>query len=600
MGTSKNRNLELRLAGTLLVTVMVVFLILIFSYNYFQSAQTAKGVAQITAALDQMDGNSFGERKNEIKSDIEALAHQSSYLKIGVVALVCLIIVMAVIGFSFNLLFFKPLRILNASLEKTIQGNDRDLTVRTEIVRDDELGLLSRLFDSFVGNLDEIISNIGRKTQTISASASEVSVASEQMDSESSDLYARSNSVAAAAEEMNASMHTVAAASEEASTNIGMVAQAAVEMQSNISSVAQNCEEAREISNSAKIQVDDATQKVETLGDAANEITNVTKVITEIAEQTNLLALNATIEAARAGESGKGFAVVANEIKNLASQTAEATKSIQEKIESIQNSTNDTVDQVSSISQVIMNVDEIVNEIARSIDEQSNTATEVASNIEQASIGISEVNENVAQSSQVASEIAADISEVDNIASEMSSRAENMNKGAKDLDSLSMDLRKMISIFRVSGKTVSAPSEQKTDGEIRDLMPWRSQLETDIADVDTQHKELVRLVNLLHKAMRLQKGSDEVEGILNDLAQYTVSHFKFEEELFEKYEYPAMDEHKQIHKELIDQVSAFHAEFKAGKATVSMDLMDFLKDWLNNHIMKTDMAYAPFLKKKMT
>ncbi len=71
-----------------------------------------------------------------------------------------------------------------------------------------------------------------------------------------------------------------------------------------------------------------ALQRVDELGIAANEISKVTEVITETSVQTNLLALNATIEAARAGEAGKGFAVVANEIKDLAKQTAQATLDI--------------------------------------------------------------------------------------------------------------------------------------------------------------------------------------------------------------------------------------------------------------------------------
>ncbi|MFH2091682.1 MAG: bacteriohemerythrin [Pseudomonadota bacterium] len=605
MASSSAKTFDFKLAGSLFAVLLVSFIIMILSFNFFQSSRTTKVADQISAAVDQLGRDQASAAKiDEIKKTVHALSSDSQsgiLLKMSGVAVGCLIVVMAVMGLLFKYLLFKPLSVLNTSLENSIKGNDRDLTVRLALDRDDEVGKLSKCFDAFMSNLDEMIMNIGSKTETIAASASEVFVASEQMDEESSDLYARSNSVAAAAEEMNASMHTVAAASEEASTNIGMVAQAAVQMQSNISSVAQNCDQAREISNKAKLQVDEATRKVETLGEAAREITNVTQVITEIAEQTNLLALNATIEAARAGEAGKGFAVVASEIKSLASQTAQATMSIREKIESIQNSTKDTVDQVGSISQVIASVDEIVNEIARSIEEQSNTATEVATNIEQASIGISEVNQNVAQSSQVASEIATDIADVDNIASDMSDRATLMTKGAKDLDALSMDLRSMISVFRVSGKTKAAVSSSGLDQKnIPDLMPWSSKFQTKIEKVDTQHKELVRLVNLLHKAMRLQKGASEVGGILNDLAQYTVFHFRFEEEeLFKKYKYPEYEAHKKIHKDLVAQVGAFQEAFKSGKATVSMDLMDFLKDWLKNHIMKTDMAYAPFIINKM-
>ncbi|OGR14952.1 MAG: hypothetical protein A2277_21065 [Desulfobacterales bacterium RIFOXYA12_FULL_46_15] len=513
---------------------------------------------------------------------------------------ICIVFVMAAMGIIFHVLFFKPLKMLTQGLEKSIRGKDRDLTIRLSMDRKDEIGILADCFDRFISNLDDIIMNIGRKTETVAASSSEVFMASERMHEESFDLSSRSNSVAAAAEEMNSSMHMVAAASEEASTNISIVADAAGLMQSNITGIAHNCDEARQISSNAKQQVDIASEKVGRLGGAAKEISKVTAVITDIAEQTNLLALNATIEAARAGEAGKGFAVVAGEIKNLAAQTAQATETIREKIEGIQDSTRETVHEVGTISEVISRVDAIVNEIAKTVEEQSRTATEVAGSIEQASIGISEVNGNVAQISQVASGIAKDIAQVDHIASEMSGRAGGLTNGAKDLDRLSLNLRQMISIFRVSmDKTTTLSGFGAAEKSVPDLMPWRPALETRIEEIDTQHKELLRLINLLHKAMKQQKGAKEAGGILNDLAKYTVFHFGFEEEQFKKYRYPENESHKKIHKDLVAKVKAFQTDFENGKATVTMDLMDFLVEWLKTHIMKTDMAYVPFLKDKM-
>jgi len=109
----------------------------------------------------------------------------------------------------------------------------------------------------------------------------------------------------------------------------------------------------------------------------------------------------------------------------------------------------------------------------------------------------------------------------------------------------------------------------------------------------------VALINQLHKAMKLKKGSKKAGAILKDLADYTVYHFGFEKELFEKYAYPETQQHLKIHKDLVDNVIEFKTQFDEGKASLTMDLMNFLTDWLKNHIMKTDRDYAPFLKEKM-
>lgn len=602
------RNLDMKLAGSLLIIVSISLSVLLFSINHFHRATCNSRIEQVTSSLNSLDHSQMDEvTKRRIKSisdNLSKLPNEIISNSMGPalgLTICCLFIIMAGVGIIFNIIFFKPLKQLSNSLKHAVKGDQKDLTVRLSLNRQDEIGILAGRFDDFISNLDDIIQNVAAKTETIAAAASQVSVTSEQMDEQSTDLYTRSNSVAAAAEEMNASMHTVAAASEQASTNISMVADAAVQMQSNISGVAQNCVKSREISHSARQQVDKTSNKVEELGEAAKEINSVTEAITEIAEQTNLLALNATIEAARAGEAGKGFAVVAGEIKSLAAQTTEATQSIRGRINGIQQSTRETVEEVGHISGVITNVDNIVHDIAKAVEEQSTFATEVATNIEQASIGISEVNENVAQSSQVASEIASEIAQVDSVAGELSGQSGEMTSGAKDLDMLSMELRKMINFFRVSyseaGRTDDGVSSA---AQIPDLIKWSDKLATSIPEIDKQHKELVRLVNLLYRAMRLQKGKSEVSAILKDLTKYTVYHFGFEEKQFDKYGYPEGPQHKTHHKTLVQQVSAFQAEFNAGKATVTMELMDFLTDWLKNHILKTDMAYAPFLKEKMS
>jgi len=125
------------------------------------------------------------------------------------------------------------------------------------------------------------------------------------------------------------------------------------------------------------------------------EIGKVIKVITSIAQQTNLLALNATIEAARAGEAGKGFAVVANEVKELAKETAKATEEIGQKIEAIQSDTKGAVRAIGEISGIINQINDISNNIASAVEEQTVTTNEIGRNVGEAAKGTSEIAKNI-------------------------------------------------------------------------------------------------------------------------------------------------------------------------------------------------------------
>ncbi|MBF0242019.1 MAG: bacteriohemerythrin [Desulfamplus sp.] len=503
-----------------------------------------------------------------------------------------------------------------AKVLKDISEGEGDLTKRLHVDRPDEIGELCASFNSFIKRMNNIIVDISQNAQTVTAASAEGLSVAEQMSEDSEDLSMRANTVAAASEEMSANMGSVAAASEESSTNLSIVAESASQMKQTLNEVAQSCSRARIISEKATSSVGKASDKVKLLGEAAKEISKITEVITEIAEQTNLLALNATIEAARAGEAGKGFAVVASEIKHLATETTNATHDIINRVAGIQKSTDETVFEVGNISEVIVEVNDIVSTIAAAIEEQSVAATEVSDNIHQASLGIAEVNENVAQTSEVSVEIARDIHAVNNVAETMSQKSGQMNLSAKELSELSFKLRDMISVFKVStehldiadGKTVSkadvkagvssSKSAKKEEQKIFDLITWGPKLATGIEEIDLQHKELVRMVNALHKAMKLKVGIQESGDILDSLAKYTLYHFGHEEKLFKQYNYPEYNEHKKIHENLVATVVAFQKDFKAGKASLSVDLMNFLTDWLKNHIMKCDMKYAPFFKSK--
>jgi len=424
--------------------------------------ESAKMIGQINSNLNQV--NSDNRKSQEETASI--LVQASDEVNRGIakvvigIGLTCCLVIIFLVTFLMKRIVIAPLHDISNGLKDAAEG-EGDLTKRLNSTRTDEIGILAGWFDSFVERINNIIVDINGNSKTVTSSALEVLMSSEQMQEKATVLSANTNNVAAASEEMNRSMETVAAASEEASTNIAIVAGTATEMKVALEQVAENCDHAKGISNKATAQVKKATDKVSLLGTAAEQISKVTEVITDIADQTNLLALNATIEAARAGDAGKGFAVVAGEIKNLANQTQEATKEIKEKIDSIQSSTHDTVTEVEAITEVIDNVNDIMSSIADSMVQQASRASEVALNIEQASMGISEVNENVAQTSVVSSQIAQDISEVSEIARTMSLSSSSMRSNSESLSDLANQLRKMISAFKVSAKNMPDKANAK-------------------------------------------------------------------------------------------------------------------------------------------
>lgn len=128
--------------------------------------------------------------------------------------------------------------------------------------------------------------------------------------------------------------------------------------------------------------------QVRSLYTASQSIGVVVATIDAVAAKINMLALNATIEAARAGEAGKGFAVVAEEVKTLAKQTSDATKSIRSTVSSVQSTSQDVLSGLHALSELVERVDTSCKSIAHATDDQTCLLSEMASQANDVSVDL--------------------------------------------------------------------------------------------------------------------------------------------------------------------------------------------------------------------
>lgn len=377
---------------------------------------------------------------------IEASKAQVNMAIFTVTAILALIM----IGLSWFLVrgIIRPLRNMTNMIKDIAEG-EGDLTKRLIISSGDEIGEMSGYFNQFVTKIQDIISSIAENVKTLTSSSSDLALISEQLSSAAKDSADKSGSVATAAEQMNSNFHSVSAAMEESTSNVNTIASSTEEMTATVAEIAESAEKARLITDKAVKQSQATSTKMNALGESATRIGRVTEAITEISEQTNLLALNATIEAARAGEAGKGFAVVANEIKELAKQTAAATIDIKNQINEMQSTSSTTVKEIKEISDVIVDINQVINAIAASVEEQSAATNEIAGNIANASQGIIEVNENVAQSTVAVTNITRDVSEISSQSQQVGTISEKVRGSAQGLAKLSEQLDRLVNKFKI-------------------------------------------------------------------------------------------------------------------------------------------------------
>ena len=127
------------------------------------------------------------------------------------------------------------------------------------------------------------------------------------------------------------------------------------------------------------------------------------------------------------------------------------------------------------------------------------------------------------------------------------------------------------------------------------LMEWdATKFELAVPKMDDQHKKLIDIMNRLYDRHHANAAKPELDKLLIELRNYTLLHFREEEALLEKMQFPQYARHKLIHEQLLTDFSKHYQAFAAGNGEISSAFFDFLRLWLTSHIMHIDRKYSEF------
>ncbi len=127
---------------------------------------------------------------------------------------------------------------------------------------------------------------------------------------------------------------------------------------------------------------------------------------------------------------------------------------------------------------------------------------------------------------------------------------------------------------------------------------WKDEYSVGVEEMDNDHKKLLNLINQLQTAVHYYTGQEFEQKALDELVDYTKTHFKKEEKLMEDNGYADLEAHKKQHEMFIAKINGFLVQYNQNSEVTVVDTLKFLKDWLIKHINGTDKEYGKVLNEK--
>lgn len=129
------------------------------------------------------------------------------------------------------------------------------------------------------------------------------------------------------------------------------------------------------------------------------------------------------------------------------------------------------------------------------------------------------------------------------------------------------------------------------------FIEWSDQLSVNNLSIDSEHKKLVNIINNLHDSMKKGEGAKVLGKTLEELINYTKTHFSNEEHIMSQHNYVHLDEHKAEHNKFVKEIEMLFEKYKSGSVSITISLMNFLKTWLVDHIQGSDKKFGMSMKK---
>ena len=351
-----------------------------------------------------------------------------------IIALVLIAIALTLIKF-FTRSIVRPVELV-ADRMAELAGQGGDLTQAIEVHSHAELINLSNGFNQFrekVRELLELAKQSGFRVMEMSEESKDnAQKTHQQISTQQSEV----NTIVTAITEMSATAQEVASTASSAANNANAATQSVKDTEAEVSVASQHASE-------LSTEMGSASEAVKAVSLRSDDIRKILDVIGSIAEQTNLLALNAAIEAARAGEHGRGFSVVADEVRALASKTAESVDEISQVINALQNEVSHTVD--------------IIEKGSTKANSAASCATEAFERMQQTVTQIEEINQHIIQiaaaaeqQSQVSEELNKNMVVIGDATNEVATLSEASELSATNIQQSAHELIQLLNKLKTS------------------------------------------------------------------------------------------------------------------------------------------------------